>query len=391
LKEFCNKNLYFWGSSGNIMLQMIKTLKRLISVKSTLEVGELAVAQVVAEVASQRGLECHVDSWVGNRANILCKLRSSGEQPGILFLAHLDVVDADEKAWQTPPFEGIEKAGRIYGRGAVDMKGGLTAIIEAMGRISASGVRLKGDVYLAGVGGEETDSAGIERFVAHVGDLGKLAGVIICEPTGLGIVTAHRGMLWVKITTFGKSAHGSMPHLGINAIESMLIAIEKVHQMDAGPVKHPRCGSGTMSINRIHAGTATNIIPDSCSAEIDVRVVPGQSTTTALERFTQLVSRLQGKDPKFKAKLDILKRCEALETDDNCQFVRSLCKATGIPGTMAVGFTTDGPWLTPLGVPIVIFGPGDPELCHKPDECIEIDLMEKAASYYQAAIMHFLT
>jgi succinyl-diaminopimelate desuccinylase len=372
------------------MLQMIKTLKRLISAKSTRQVGEISAAQVVAEAASQRGLESHVDGWAGNRANVLCKLPSTNEQPGILFLAHLDVVDADEKSWRTPPFEGVEEGGRIYGRGAVDMKGGTAAIIEAMGRISASGVRLKGDVYLAGVGGEETDSAGIERFMTHVADLGKLAGVVICEPTGLNIVTAHRGMLWVKVTTFGKSAHGSMPHLGINAIESMLTVLEKVRLMDAGPVKHPRCGSGTISINCIHAGIATNIIPDSCSAEIDVRVVPGQSTATVLQRFKELVGNLQAQDPKFKAKLDILKRAEALETDDNCQFVRSLCKATGISGTMAVGFTTDGPWLAPLGVPIVVFGPGDPELCHKPDEYIEIDQMEKAVSYYQAAIMHFL-
>jgi succinyl-diaminopimelate desuccinylase len=372
------------------MSQMIKTLKRLISAKSTLEVGEMSAARVVADAASQRGLECYIDGWAGNRANVLCKLPSANEQPGILFLAHLDVVGADEKAWQTPPFEGIEQGGRIYGRGAVDMKGGTAAIIEAMGRISASGVRLKGDVYLAGVGGEETDSAGIERLMTHAGDLGKLAGVVICEPTGLNIVTAHRGMLWVKVTTLGKSAHGSMPHIGINAIESMLTVLENVRQMDAGPVKHPKCGSGTISINCIHAGTATNIIPDSCSAEIDVRVVPGQSTATALQRFEQLVGRLQGQNPKFKAKLDILKRCEALETDDNCQFVRDLCKATCILDTMAVGFTTDGPWLKPLGVPIVIFGPGDPELCHKPDEYIEIDQMEKAAAYYQAAIMHFL-
>jgi succinyl-diaminopimelate desuccinylase len=369
---------------------MISTLKRLIAAKSTLEVGEISAAHVVAEAARHGGIECHVDNWGGNRANFLGRLRSTGERPAILFLAHLDVVGADEKAWKTPPFEGVEQGGRIYGRGAVDMKGGIVAIVEAMRRVAATNARLKGDVYLAGVGGEETDSAGIERFVSHIADLGKLSGVVVCEPTGLKMVTAHRGMLWVKITTFGKCAHGSMPHLGINAIESMLAVLERVQKMDAGPVKHPRLGSGTISINRIQAGTATNIIPDSCSAEVDVRVVPSQTTAATFERFKQLLSEMESGSPRFRAKLDILKRAEALETDDTCDFVRQLCKATGIADTMTVGFTTDGPWLAPLGVPITVFGPGDPELCHKADEYIEVNEMEKAATHYQSIIMNLL-
>ncbi len=373
------------------MFRMLEILKRLIAAKSTLEVGEIAVAQAVAEAATQRGLENHVDSWGGNRANVFVRLRSGGGQPGILFLAHLDVVGADEKAWRTPPFEGIEADGRVYGRGAVDMKGGLAAAIEALGRMASSGASLKGDVHLVGVGGEETDSAGIERFVSRAVELGKLAGVIICEPTGLKMVTVHRGMLWVKVTTFGKSAHGSMPHIGINAIESMLAVLERVRKMDAGPVKHAKLGAGTISINRINAGTATNIIPDVCSAEVDVRVVPGQSTASVLEGFEQLIGRLQAEEPKFRAKLDVLKRAEALQTDDDCDFVRQLCEATGIPQRSSVGFTTDGPWLKGLGVPIVIFGPGDPELCHKQDEYIEIADMEKAAGHYQAIISHCLT
>lgn len=373
------------------MLRMIDTLKRLISAKSTLEVGEVSAAQVVAQEASRRGIRCDVDIWGGNRANAIARIPSSGQKPGILFLAHIDVVDADAASWKSQPFEAFEQGGRIYGRGAVDMKGGTAAVLDAMGRVAASGTSLKGDVYLAGVGGEETDSAGIERFVSQTSGLGPLAGIVVCEPTALRIVTAHRGMVWVKITTKGKSAHGSMPHLGINAVENMLEVLAEVRKMDSAPVKHPRLGTGTMGINRIQGGVATNIIPDSCSAEVDVRIVPGQTTTATFERFERLVENMHAADPKFRARLDVLKRCEALETDDASPFVRGMCQATGISETTSVGFTTDGPWLVPMGVPIIIFGPGNPELCHKADEYIEVEEMEKAARHYQSIIRHFLT
>jgi succinyl-diaminopimelate desuccinylase len=372
------------------MARMIQTLKRLIAAKSTLEVGELAAAQAAAEEARKRGIDSDVDGWGNGRANVIGRIRSTGENPGILFLAHIDVVDAEAKAWRTPPFEAVEQGGRVYGRGAVDMKGGTAAILEAMGRIIAGGAQLKGDVHFAGVGGEETDSAGIERFVSQVKQLGPLAGIVICEPTAMDIVTAHRGMVWVRITTLGKSAHGSMPHIGVNAVESMLNVLEKVRKMDPGPVKHPRLGSGTISINRIQGGFATNIIPDSCSAEVDVRIVPGQTTEATFDRFKRLVGEMQTEGSSFRAKLDVLKKAEALETSDSCDFVKGLCRATGVGETRSVGFTTDGPWLVPLGVPIVILGPGDPELCHKPDEYIEVSEMEKAVIQYQAIMEQLL-
>lgn len=373
-----------------IMFQMIEILKRLIAAKSTLEVGEIEAAKVAAEAAEKWGLEARIENWNTNRANVLVKLASQGKRPGILFLTHLDVVGADKRSWHTPPFEGIEKEGRVYGRGSVDMKGGIAAAIEAMGRLAETGTKIKGDVYLAGVGGEETDSAGIERFVSNISSLGKLGGIIICEPTGLKVVTCHRGMIWVKVTTHGKSAHGSMPHIGINAIESMLAVLDHVRKMDTGPGRHPKLGTGTISINRINAGTATNIIPDSCSAEIDVRVVPGQSTGSVFDSFRLMIDQMSEKDPKFRAELAVLKRAEALETDDSCEFVELVCKATGIAERSSVGFTTDGPWLKPLGVPIVVLGPGDPELCHRPDEYIEVADLEKAADFYQKIISRYL-
>jgi len=373
------------------MFQMIQTLKRLISAKSTSEVGELSAAQVVNEACSGRGLESHIEAWDGKRANVIARLKSTGELPGLLFLAHLDVVSADEQAWHTPPFEAVEQGDRVYGRGAVDMKGGLAAVIEAMGRVARKDAGLKGDVHLAAVAGEETDSAGIERLMSQTGGLGKLAGVIICEPTALRLVTTHRGMLWVKITTLGKSAHGSMPHIGINAIESMLSVLERIRRMDAQPVTHPRLGSGTISINRIYGGTATNIIPEVCCAEVDARMVPGQTVAATIESFKRVVNQLQSRGSRFRAKLDILKKAEALETDEASEFVQCLCRATGITETSSVGFTTDGPWLQPLGIPIVVFGPGDPELCHKSDEYIEVAELERAAAYYEAVISHLVT
>jgi succinyl-diaminopimelate desuccinylase len=382
--------LCFQQRTGNIMPAMIDLLRRLIAANSTSQVGELQAARILAEAVSRCGMTCQIDEWPPNHANVVAQLPSTGQRQGILFLTHLDVVGADARNWQTPPFEAVERDGRIYGRGAVDMKGGIAAAVEAVRRLSTDNVRLNGDVYLAGMAGEETDSAGIERFVSQIPKLGPLAGVVICEPTALKVATAHRGILWLRITTHGKAGHSAMPHGGVNAIESMLTLLRRIRAAGLASVQHATLGAGSVSVNMISGGIATNIIPDTCQADIDIRVVPGNSTVAVLEQVNRLLAELHKSVPDFRAQIQVTKRAEPLETDDKCDFVRDLCRAAGIADTTSVGFTTDGPWLTPLCLPIVVLGPGNPELCHQENEYIETSDLIRAADMYEQIMRHFL-
>lgn len=137
-----------------------------------------------------------------------------------------------------------------------------------------------------------------------------------------------------------------------------------------------------MSPNRIAGGSATNIIPDSCCLEIDIRTLPGQSQQDIIKDLEALCGEIKKGDSDFNVKISIIRAVNALETPEDSVFIKSVCKATGIHETQAAGFTTDGPHFEKLKAPIIIFGPGDGTLCHKPDEYIEMAAIQQAQQLY---------
>jgi succinyl-diaminopimelate desuccinylase len=141
-----------------------------------------------------------------------------------------------------------------------------------------------------------------------------------------------------------------------------------------------------MSINTITGGEAINVVPDKCKIEIDIRTVPGQNEQDIMDDLKKIFAKLKQKNPQFDAAVSIIREVGALETDSKCDFVRDFCSAVGINETTAVGFTTDGPYFASLGVPVVIFGPGNPHLAHQPDEFINISDVEKGIEYYKNII-----
>jgi succinyl-diaminopimelate desuccinylase len=366
-------------------------LKTLIQAESTIEKGEFASAEVVSAEFRRSGIECRIDSWDLNRANVIAHVKSAGRRPGLLFACHLDVVGPGEAPWTHPAFGAVEADGKIYGRGAVDMKGGIAAVVAAIGRVVDSGAELQGDIVFAAVAGEETDSSGAARFVADNSGRLELAGVVIPEPTNFEVVTAHRGMLWLEVTTTGKAAHSSSPHLGVNAIASMRLILDKLENYEVSGQTHELLGKCTMSINTISGGKALNVVPDKCAIGIDFRTLPGQDHRQILCDLERIFAKLKSENGQFEAAVSELRRLEPLETDNHCDFVRDFCSGIGTDQTKPVGYTTDGPYFASLGAPVVIFGPGEPRLCHKPDEHIEIDDLQKAVEHYENIILRFLT
>jgi succinyl-diaminopimelate desuccinylase len=375
---------------------MKELLKRLIRAETTAEKGELAAAEVISAEFNLSGIDSRIDSWDQNRANITAYLKSAGHRAGLLFACHLDVVGPGEATWMHPPFTAVESDGKIYGRGAVDMKGGITAVVTAIRQIVDSGIKLQGNLVFTAVAGEETDSAGAQRFVNDEGWLPELApkgiaGVVIPEPTDFAIVTAHRGMLWLEITTKGKAAHSSTPQLGVNAIESMRLVLNEMERYEIKIEPHKLLGGCSMSINTIAGGKAMNVVPDKCSIGIDFRTLPGQDHGEIIAGLKEIFATLKASNERFDAAVSVLRQVRPLETDSNTEFVKTFCSVIGINETKAVGYTTDGPYFTTLGVPVVIFGPGKPHLCHKPDEYIDVTDLEKGVEHYKNIILKFIT
>lgn len=371
---------------------MKELLKKLIDAKSTPDVGEIDCANVLADFFLAAGIEPKVDVWNSNRANLTAVLKSTGQKPALLFVGHLDVVPAEKRGWQFAAFTAAEQGGKIFGRGSCDMKAGLAATAAAMADIFRSGVKLKGYMIFAATAGEETDSAGTRRFFeSYVKNTSGLCGSIVPEPTNFELVVAHRGLLWLQITTKGKTAHGSMPQLGINAIESMRLFLNELARYDGTNIRPDKLlGGSSMSVNKITGGSATNIVPDRCLAQIDIRTVPGQNHSRIAQDIEKIFSELSGQKADFQAELNVLRDVAALSTDPNCEFVSRLKELTNKSDVKAVPFTTDAPFIAQLNIPVVVFGPGRPELCHKPDEYIETEDLQKAIDFYKKIILHFL-
>jgi succinyl-diaminopimelate desuccinylase len=383
--------LFFFLARSPILNFTMKTLlKELIQAESTPEKGELAAAEVVSAAFRQSGIESHIDVWQQNRANVVAHVKSTGQKPGLLFACHLDVVGPGEAPWTYPPFDAVETEGRVYGRGSTDMKGGTAAIVMAIRRIVEAGTQLKGDIIFVAAAGEETDSCGAGRFVKNYSQPPKLTGVVIPEPTDFALVTAHRGMLWLDVTTMGKAAHSSTPHLGVNAIDSMRRILNELDRYEIPVDPHELLGKCSMSINTIEGGKALNVVPDQCRIGIDFRTLPNQDHQGLMADLEQIIAKLKSEDPQFEAGISVIRQMQPLETDRHCDFVKVLCTVVGTEETKAVGFTTDGPCFVPFGAPVVIFGPGKPSLCHKPNEYIDIIDSEKAVEYYTAMIRIFL-
>jgi succinyl-diaminopimelate desuccinylase len=406
----CNKNFSLflfsqdWMYNCRVMSIEKELLKKLVQAETTAqsvlrsratakdEKGELAAAEIISDELARSGIDCQIDNWGQNRANLTARITSAGQKGGLLFLCHLDVVAAGKVHWRYPPFAGVESNGKIYGRGSVDMKGGIAAAVTAIREIVDSAVKLEGDIIFFAAAGEETDSCGARRFISNLeSDFPKIAGVVVPEPTDFEVVTAHRGILWLEVKTKGLAAHSSTPELGVNAISSMKSFLDELQNYKIATKPHRLLGGCSMSVNTIIGGKEINVVPDKCSIGIDIRTLPGQNRQEIISDFEKIFAKLKQKNPQFEASISIVREVGALETDSNCDFVKDFCSAVGAGETKAVGFTTDGPHFASLSAPVVIFGPGKPRLAHKPDEYIDIADVEKAVEHYKNIILKFLT
>lgn len=358
--------------------------------------GERALAQYIADTLETMGIKSHLDILAEERANFVGCLPGSGEKKALLFNGHLDVVPAGEQQWQHPPFAGQIDNGKVYGRGASDMKGGLAAMVMAAGLVARAGVFLKGDLLITGTAGEETDSIGAHDLLKQ-GYLENVDAAVIGEPSNLQLFSACKGALWLEFKTVGKTAHGSMPDQGCNAILQMNALINELNQYVFACQGHPLLGQSTMNIATIHGGVKTNVVPDACTLTVDIRTIPGENHEKIVFDIKKIMTRLTRENQDFCFSLTITNNRPPVATDvDSVAMQNALQSAVQSLGKelipCGVNYYTDGSVFAPaLGIPIVLFGPGDEKLAHQPDEYVEIDKYIDAIKFYVAFILNHLT
>jgi succinyl-diaminopimelate desuccinylase len=340
--------------------------------------NEKLAADWLAAQLELRGFSPRVDDLGGNRANIITVLRGTGEKPALLFNGHLDVVPVGDTPWTHDPFGGVRVDGRLYGRGTSDMKSGLMAMVMAADALKQAGMRLKGDLILSGVADEETGALGAKTWV-QAGGLQGVGAIVIGEPTNLEVYIAEKGACWLEITTYGKTAHGSMPDLGVNAVMHMMTALHALTRLSLPFQPHPLFDKPTMNVGTIAGGSKTNVVPDRCIATIDLRTLPGMQHEDVLQEIRQTLDGLREAIPQFAYEMHVITERGPVASDPHAPIVETalaVLEARGHHETPKAtpGFATDASVFQPAsGAPFLILGPGIPQLAHQPNEYVEID------------------
>jgi acetylornithine deacetylase len=312
------------------------------------------------------------------RDNILARCELPGARRTLVLEAHQDTVPTDNMT--IDPFGGVIEDGRLYGRGACDIKGGMAAMLAAFARVVRERPAGACNLIMACSVDEEHTFHGVQQMARGL----RADAAVVAEPTQLHVVNAHKGVIRWDLVTTGRSCHSSAPEKGVNAIYRMgrlLPAVEQYAERLRMSRTDPLLGPPTLSVGRIDGGTSANTVPDRCRAEIDRRLVPGEDPA-APGQLAAFLEREAGIEFPFEMS-PLWLNCPALAPDLSADLVarlgRAIAAVAGPHEVRAVPYGTDASTLALAGIPAVVFGPGDIARAHTCDEWVPLDEVEQAS------------
>lgn len=375
---------------------LIELSRALIKIPS--ETGkEKQVSDFLVSHLKGMGLDARGYEAVPDRPNAVGLWKGAGGGPRTMFSAHLDTVPpGDLKKWKTDPYGGEVIDGKIYGRGAMDSKGGgIASAVIALKAVQEAGVKLKGDVLIVGTVDEEVfGKNGMHYLITH--DVVNPDLCLYCVHSDMEIKAYFKGALWTKLTVRGQTAHGSMPWRGVNAITGAAKFLTELLRRGIPYQKHPVLGDFSVNFGWVHAGPERkyNMVADLCELGIDMRLVPGQTPQGVHAQMVEILSELRKKDPKFDASLDIILADDSAQVGEDEPMLKAV-KTIGkeiLGHTPKVGGTIATGDLGPIfrkGKSGVGFGPGDLERgnAHKENEFLEVDQLVAASKIYALVML----
>ncbi len=357
------------------VVALARALVRTPSVNPVLEEGgdgEYAVASLCGRWLQAWGFEPRLTEVTPGRWNVTGRMGAG--TPVTLLNGHLDTVGVE--GMSIDPFSGDVREGRLWGRGSADMKGGVAAILTAACHFSRAADRA-GTLVVALTADEEHASLGMQAFMAEAPEATR---AVVCEPTELAVMPAHKGFLWLTAHFQGVAAHGSRPEVGVDAVRHaglFVAALEALHEQLSTRAHHPLLGPASFHFGRIRGGVAPSVYPDSCTVEIERRTLPHEGREVE-EEFSQVLDRLQ-----VDASLTIDLYRPGSDVPPDAPLVTDLKRALvaeGLEPTVA-GMTAwvDAAYLNEAGIPAVCFGPGSIGQAHTADESVAVDQLRSAA------------
>lgn len=369
------------------VISQTQALVQIDSVNSDLEkgaTGEGDIGRYVAQALADMGIDPIVDPVESGRDNVYGLLRGTGDGRRLLLNAHLDTVGVTGMA---EPFSGALRDGKIYGRGAYDMKASIAAMLAVMKALVDADAKLAGDIWFTTVIDEEYGSKGMEHLVAYLQkEAIQIDAAILTEPSQLRVCCAHRGFVWLEIKTQGRAAHGSRYADGIDAnmhMGRMLVEIEKYAQELLQREGHPLLGPPSIHVPLIQGGTSQSVYSAFCRIELERRTLPSETVAQVVAEIQAILDRLAQADPQFSATVNAFFDRNPYEIDPQADIVRTVYAATqqtlsAEPKTYGELWWMDSALLGEAGIETVIIGPTGGGL-HADEEWVEVDSVVQLA------------
>jgi putative selenium metabolism hydrolase len=389
-------NIHFPASRAEDMAKFLQDLVRIPS----LSTHEEAVSSRLASEMLRVGF---TEVWTDRIGNVIGRFGAGGG-PKLVYDGHLDVVDVGElERWPHPPYDGVIEDGVLYGRGACDMKGGLAAMVYAVGALVEAGVQLAGDLYMVAVVQEEPcEGLALRALVEEEGI--RPDYVVLGEPSNLQVRIGHRGRLEMQVTVRGRAAHASAPDLGSNAIHNAARLIFGIELLAPRLAYDDFLGQGTIAVTEIESQAASrNAVPDCCTFFIDRRLTLGETERKALAEIQNIINT-----EEVDATVSVTEYRAASYTGAECRtrnafpawampqdhplvqtVARSVRETLGYrPRLGRWNFSTDGTYSAGVAnIPTVGFGPGEERYAHTQDEQIRLnDVVDAARVYARLAV-----
>jgi acetylornithine deacetylase len=351
--------------------------------------GEAGIGNFTATALSALGLEVQTHEPEPGRVSVTGRLPGTGGGRSLMLNAHYDTVGVDGMA---EPFSGTVRNGRLYGRGAYDMKGSLAACIGAVKALVDSGVRLRGDIVVAAVADEEYGSLGTADLLTRI----RTDGAIVTEPTSLDICLAHKGYCWIEVTTLGRAAHGSKFEEGIDANMRMgwfLAELDGLERELRSRPPHPLVGPPSLHAALLQGGAGLSTYAPSCTLKIERRTVPGETEGQVMREIEILIARLEARDPSFRASAGSFFTREPFEINRQAPVVRALASAAAAVLPAPPRYVGDTPWMdsaltSGAGIETVVFGPAGAG-AHADEEWVETDSLVRCADALTRAALEY--
>jgi len=359
--------------------------------------NESRVANVLEKRLKAAGFPVERIELAAGRANLIVEW-DGGPGKTLVIIGHMDTIPAGQ-GWRHDPFGAVIENGKLYGRGASDMKGSLASIVVALEQLKKSGWKPHGKLIFVAAANEEmgdTEDIGMGAMAGKLKEMAGKDGILVFGDTSdFTITVAEKGVLWLEVLSRGKEAHGSTPWKGINAIEKIGKFLIALNNMEF-TTNHPLLGKSTISINTISGGYKTNAVPETAKASVDIRLVPGDSKDNIMARIRDLIAEMKRKDGDMNIDVKELVFMEPVETPATQPIVavlkEAVKEATGRNAEVRAehGATGASMFKKRTGMLTVACGPGKMEQAHTKDECIDVKDIENGVKLFEALAKKYL-